>query len=149
VTIQGGPQKQHLVSRGLQQNFALDHRVAVLDAQSGATLDQGRPTRSNWRIEDFHDRSLEDDFAKTERTALDQIRRITPSKISAEQRRALDLLVAIHLVRSLSFVKMHGQVTDAFFGNCVADFLADPQVLDAFVSERGPATGSRRAGIPY
>jgi hypothetical protein len=57
---------------------------------------------------------------------LDQIRRITPNKITPEQRQALDLGAAIHLVRSLSFVKMHRQVTDAFFDNCIADFVADP-----------------------
>jgi hypothetical protein len=47
------------------------------------------------------------------------------------------------LVRSLSFMKMHGQVTDAYFDNCIADFLADPEVLQAFVSDRGrqPAPG--------
>lgn len=56
-------------------------------------------------------------------------------------------MAAIHLVRSLSFVKMHGQVTDTYFDNCVADFLADPQLLELFVSDHGrqPAPG---AGIP-
>jgi Protein of unknown function (DUF4238) len=146
-------QRQHLVSRGYQKNFATpDDRVAVLDAESGEVLDRNRPVTSNWREEDLltvvdaagnQDRSLEDEFKKTEGKVLDQIRRITPNKITPEQRQALDLVAAIHLVRSLSFVKMHRQVTDAFFDNCIADFVADPQVLDAFVSDRGrqPAAG--------
>ena len=116
-------QRQHLVSRGYQQNFADDHRVAVLDAQTGATLDPRRPTRSNWRVDDFltvvdptghRDDSLEREFAKTERATLGQIRDITRTRISLEQRRALDLLAAVHLVRSESFVAVHGQVTGAF-----------------------------------
>jgi hypothetical protein len=67
-------QGQHLVSRGLQQNFADDRRVvAVLDAQSGDTLDPERPIKTNWRMDDIltvrHptgalDRSQEKRFAK-------------------------------------------------------------------------------------
>lgn len=139
-------QGQHLVSRGLQKNFAPDHRVAILDAQSGAMLDPRRPITSNWRVDDFltvvdatgdRDQSLEREFAKTEGKALDQIRRITLAKITREQRRALDLLAAIHLVRSLSFVAVHGQVTDAFFDNYAAEVLADsgPQLLELFMSD--------------
>jgi Protein of unknown function (DUF4238) len=125
-------QRQHLVSRGYQQNFADDHRVAVLDARSGATLDPRRPTRSNWRVDDFltvvdptghRDDSLERDFAKTERTTLGQIRDIKRPRISLEQRRALDRLAAVHLVRSESFVAVHGQVTDAFFDNWPGNYL--------------------------
>jgi hypothetical protein len=146
-------QQQHLVSRGLQKNFADDDdRVTVLDAGSGDILSRGRPIKSNWSQENFltyvdstghRNQSLESEFAKTEQKALNQIRDITPNKISPGQRRALDLVAAIHLVRSLSFVKMHGQITDAYFDNCVADFPADPQVLQAFVSDRGrqPAPG--------
>jgi len=152
VTIQSEPQNQHRVSRGLQKNFAHDHRVAVLDARSGALIALDRPIKSNWSEEDFltyvdstghRNQSLESEFARTEGKALNQIQDITPNKISPEQRQSLDLLAAIHLVRSLSFVKLHGQVTDVFFDNCVVDFLADPQVLEAFVSDRGrqPAPG--------
>jgi hypothetical protein len=152
VTIQPERQQQHLVSRGLQKNFAHDHRVAILDAQSGDVIAPDRPIKSNWSQEDFLiyedstgllNQSLEGEFARTEAKALNQIRDITPNKISPEQKRALDLVAAIHLVRSLSFVKMHGQITDAYFDNCLADFLADPQVLKAFVSDRGrqPAPG--------
>ena len=43
----------------------------------------------------------------------------------------------MHLVRSLSFVAMHGWVTDAFFENCVADFLADSRLSELFVADRG------------
>lgn len=141
-------QRQHLVSKGYQQNFAHDHRVAVLDARTGATIDPCRPTRSNWRVDDFltvvnpagvRDDSLEREFAETERTTLGQIRAITRDRFSLEQRRALNLLAAVHLVRSLSFAAVHGQVTDAFFGNWVADYLADsrPRLQEVFVSDRG------------
>ena len=133
-------QRQHLVSKGYQKNFANDDdRVAVLDARSGAVIAADRPIKSNWREEDFltvvdatgnRDRSLETEFAKTELKALDQIRRIAPAGITREQKRALDLLAAMHLVRSLSFGAIHGQVTDTYFENCVADFVADPQLLE-------------------
>jgi hypothetical protein len=43
---------------------------------------------------------LEREFAKTERTTLGQIRDIKRPRISLEQRRALDRLAAVHLVRS-------------------------------------------------
>jgi hypothetical protein len=116
VVTQPERQQQHLVSKGLQKNFAHAHRVAVLDARTSATLDRRRPIASNWREENFltvvdasgnRDQSLENEFARTEGKALNQIRDITPNKISHEQKEALDLLAAIHLVRSLSFVKMH------------------------------------------
>jgi hypothetical protein len=111
VTIQSEPQLQHLVSKGLQKNFARDHRVAVLDAQSAAEIAPDRPIKSNWSQEDFltymdgtgqRNQSLEGEFARTEAKALNQIRDITPNKISPEQKRALDLVASIHLVRSLS-----------------------------------------------
>ncbi len=82
---------------------------------------------------------MEREFAKTERTTLGQIRDITRIRISLEQRRALDLLAAVHLVRSESFVAVHAQVTDAFFDNWVGDYLADsgPRLEEVFVSDRG------------
>jgi hypothetical protein len=77
------------------------------DAISGDLQSVGpgskRPVQSNWREEDIltvvngagkRDRSLEDEFKKTEGKALDQIRRITPTRITDEQRQALDLLAA-------------------------------------------------------
>jgi hypothetical protein len=64
-------------------------------------------------------------------------------------KQALDLLAAIHLVRSLSFVKIHGQVTDAYFENCVADFLAEPRLVELFASAHGrqPAPGELESRI--
>ena len=147
-------QRQHLVSKGHQQNFARDHRVTVLDARTGVTLDPDRPIKTNWRLDDFltvvnaagnRDNSLETEYARTERRAINQVREIALSRMSIEQRRALDELAAIHLVRSLSFVAIHGQITDAFFDSCVADILADSgqQLLESFISDRGrrPAPG--------
>ena len=32
---------------------------------------------------------------------------------------------------------MHGQITGTYFDNCAADFLANPEVLQAFISDRG------------
>jgi hypothetical protein len=69
-------QRQHLVSKDYQENFAQDHLVTVLDARSGATIHRGRPTKSNWRVDDFltvvdatgdRDRSLESEFEKPSR----------------------------------------------------------------------------------
>jgi hypothetical protein len=82
---------------------------------------------------------LEREFAKTERATLGQIRDITRTRISLEQRRALDLLAAVHLVRSESFVAVHGQVTDAFFDNWPADYIADSRtrLQELFVADRG------------
>jgi hypothetical protein len=82
---------------------------------------------------------LEREFAKTERATLGQIRDITRTRISLEQRRALDLLAAVHLVRSESFVAVHGQVTGAFFDNWPADYIADSRtrLQELFVADRG------------
>ena len=102
MTIQLERQGQHLVSKGYQKNFANgDHRVAVIDARSGAVIADDRPIRSNWCEENLLtvvdavgniDQSLENEFAKTEGKALNQIRDITPNKISPEHKRALDLV---------------------------------------------------------
>jgi hypothetical protein len=152
-------QQQHLVSKGYQKNFANDYQqVAVLDARSGATIDGGRHITSNWRAENFltvataagHlDQSLEKKFQKTEGKVLDQIRRITPTRITDKQRRALDLLAAIHLVRSQSFVEMHGQFADAYFDAAVADLLAEPQLAEIFESAHGrqPAEGELKSVV--
>jgi hypothetical protein len=87
VVTQPKGQQQHLVSKGLQKNFADDdERVAVLDAQSGETLCRRRPIKSNWRIENFVGVALESKFAKTEGRVFDQIRRITPTRITDEQK---------------------------------------------------------------
>jgi hypothetical protein len=49
----------------------------------------------------------------------------------------------MHLVRSLSFVAMHGQFANGYFDHCVADFAGDPRTLQVFVSHLGrqPAPG--------
>jgi uncharacterized membrane protein len=88
-------------TRGLQKNFANDDdRVAVLDSQSGALIAADRPIKSNWSEQNFLtvvdaagnlDQSLENEFAKTEQKALNQIRDITPNKISPDQNAPLIL----------------------------------------------------------
>jgi hypothetical protein len=137
--------RQHLVSRGYQENFAEDHRLTVLDAASGQVIDASRPTKSNWRQENFltvdapdgPSDSLEREFAEVERRALNQIRQINWISISPTQKQALDLVAAIHLVRSLSYVSMQKRVSDAYFAECVSEFIGDPQVLAAFTADRG------------
>lgn len=109
-------------------------------------MESARPTRTNWRQENFvtvtgadgsDDDSLEREFAKTERTVLNQIRDITPTGISTSQKRALDLLAAIHLVRSQSFVAMHRIVVDGYFDRSVPEFLADPELRVRFLATYG------------
>jgi hypothetical protein len=88
VIIRPERQQQHVVSKGLQKNFAdADDRVTVIDAQSGAPIALDRPIKSNSSQENFltyvdstghPNQSLEREFAKTEQKALNQIRDITP-----------------------------------------------------------------------
>jgi hypothetical protein len=41
------------------------------------------------------------------------------------------------LVRSLSYLAAHKQVTDVYFDNCVADFIADLRLYDLFRASYG------------
>ncbi len=77
----------HVVSRGLQKNFADDsHRIAVLDSTSGRLIDRNRAIKSNFVLPGFNEVELEGGtsdwleraFASIERTVLNQIRIVAP-----------------------------------------------------------------------
>jgi len=129
--------REHLVSRGYQANFAQDGRVSVLDSRTGELLDSLRPITSNWWARDFTtergpdgslDDSLDREFRNSERVALNQIRDIRPPVATKSQRRALDRIAAIHLVRSHSFVSRHGEVVENWLPRAVNEVASDPRL---------------------
>lgn len=105
---------QHLVSKGYQRNFAAENTwVSIIDCQTGTVVEERRSIGNNWRAPDFLsvsrpeedvDDSLEKEFSRHERVILNRVRDIQAfTKPSTEQKRGLDLLAAIHLVRSIAF----------------------------------------------
>lgn len=144
--------RQHLVSKGYQANFAQAGYVSVLDARTGNLLDRLRSVKSNWRVRDFTtergpdgspDDALERTFDSMERVVLNQIRDITPKTITNSQRRALDLVAAIHLVRSRSFVSRHGEMLANWLPEIVNELASDPLISNVYQSQTGldPAAG--------
>jgi hypothetical protein len=143
--------RNHLVSRGYQQNFAKAGRLAILTTPTGSAIAGGRPTKTNWVQDDFltvyidgtADDSLEREFAKVERRVLNQIRDITTIRLTAEHKEALDQVAAIHLVRSLTFAAGHEELVKKWFSDSVTRLAADPRVCALFEAEYGrlPADG--------
>lgn len=154
---------QHLVSKGYQANFADGLWVSILDAKSGAVLEAKKSIRVNWRLEDFLsvitteddkdvvDDELEKEFAKRERVFLNRVRDITPSKkATPEQKEALDLLAAVHLVRSLAFRERRETVADEWLSRLGQQrALANPELLRRFIAEkhRQPRSGELEAMV--
>jgi len=136
----------HLVSKGYQVNFAgPGDRLAILSATTGKVVDN-RPVKTNWALRDFLtvtrvdgslDDSLERDFGKVERKVLNQIRDITNTVVTPEQKEALDQVAGIHLVRSLSFAARHEEVVEQWFNDSVGRFSNDPHVYSLFEKEHG------------
>lgn len=149
--------RQHLVSKGYQENFARNHRVAVVDRSTGKLIEE-RETKRNWRENDFvtvfdadgqPDDSLEREFAELERTVLNKIREISSAPMRSDQRSALDQLAAIHLTRSLNYASRHHEVTEAFFDDAVCEFMMDPRLRQLFEADhrRAPFPGELEALI--
>jgi hypothetical protein len=111
----------HLVSRGLQRNFAPNHRVAVIDVSTGAVIDSCRAIKSNQRVEGFNSyqgpdgrlvHELEDEWARIERVALNRVRELERRKATQEHRAAVIELFAMHLVRSQAFEDSRRNISD-------------------------------------
>lgn len=149
--------RQHLVSKGYQQNFADGVWVAVLDAHTGATVCARRSVRANWRVKDFVsvvwpngdvDDSLEREFGDREQVFLNVVREIrlhTP--VTSAQKAALDDLAATHLVRSLSFAAVHGEVVRSSTEQVVTQLAGDQEATLRFTRQRGrpPEPGELKA----
>ena len=112
--------QHHLVSQGYQRNFATpEKRLAVFSSLTGEIIDPARAIKSNWALPDFNsyitsdgelNSGLEGEWADVERSVLDQIRRISPDHCGPDQRSAVYNLMALHLVRSVSFEAAHNQI---------------------------------------
>lgn len=149
--------RQHLVSKGYQQNFADRWHVAVVDAHSGAVIDERRLTRENWVVDDFTsimepdgsiDDSLEREFAKREQRTLNVIRGITVNApVSADQKTALDDLAALHLTRSRSFAEAHKTAVGKTLDEAPSRLSRDPRAMMAFARQHGraPSAGELEA----
>jgi hypothetical protein len=137
---------QHPVSRGYQQNFADEQkRVAVIDARSGKVIDSARAIKSNFVLPGYTAHvtrdgvpvsRLEHEFAKIERPVIDQIRRITPDYCGDDQRGAVAMLFAIHLVRSQAFESKQLEITEQLRREWVPELAARPEIRERFAAER-------------
>lgn len=145
--------QQHLVSRGYQQNFADDRFVSIVNSETGAIVDERRPTKTNWRVPDFlsvmnpdgePDDALEKEFAQDERIILNRVRDIRAfAKVADEQKHAVDVLTAIHIVRSRSYEKRHVEVVTGWLTNDASQIADRPELRAHFVAWQGrqPAPG--------
>lgn len=150
---------QHLVSKGYQRNFADGVWVSIIDAESGAVLEARKSIKTNWRLPEFLsvtwsesnvDDALEREFADQERVVLNRVRDISISKeTSEEQKSALDLLAAIHLVRSEAFREKQASVAKDWLSTGALKLTDDPRLLVRFVAQyrRQPAAGELEAMV--
>ncbi|WP_285601368.1 DUF4238 domain-containing protein [Kineosporia sp. NBRC 101731] len=138
--------RQHLVSKGYQANFADGKFLTILDSLTGNIVETRRSIESNWRKTDFltvqptdgnANDSLERRFSRDEKKVLNQIRLIEKPTISDQQRASLDLLAAIHLVRSESYAVRHEQVSREYLENCVPEFMSHPEIEHRFLASNG------------
>lgn len=139
--------KQHLVSKGYQRNFADGLFVSVVDASTGLVVADRRSINVNWRVPDFLsvvdgsglvDDSLEREFARSERVYLNAIRDIRPfTKLTVQQRRAIDALTAAHLVRSVQFANRHKELVRAAAAQSTAKLPLDPRARQVFIAQHG------------
>lgn len=142
---------QHLVSRGYQQNFADVRSVSVINSKTGVIVDERRPTKTNWRVPDFlsvmnadgePDDALEREFARDERVILNRVRDIRAfANVSDEQKHAVDLLTAIHIVRSRSYEKRHDEVVTRWLTNDASQIAHSPELQARFVASEGRQPG--------
>jgi hypothetical protein len=149
VAIPGDEERpaHHLVSRGLQRNFANEvHRVVLLDSRSGRLIDPGRPIKSNWKRPGFNDCELspgvasdwlEREFAEIERRVLNQIRDVGPDNAGREQRAAVANLFALHLVRSETFRMRHDDVVTQLRWEYIPSIAAEPEAVELFRRDYG------------
>ncbi len=137
----------HWVSRGYQQNFAdAQKRVAILDISTRRIVATDRPIKSNFRERGFTtyldagipNDLLEKAFASVEKSVLHQIRQVSATDRGPVLKAAVANLFAIHLVRSPSFKRLHGLISDEFRnGRDVANLAADPRLPALFEKEFG------------
>ena len=140
-------QRQHLVSAGYQRNFADNNCVGILDAKTGVILEGRKSVKVNWRIDDFLsvvaddgqvDDSLEKDFAQDERVILNRVRELDASRQpTQDQKTALDILAAIHLLRSESFRDRQAEVVEAWAAGSALTFASNPDLKRRFRAEKG------------
>lgn len=136
----------HWVSRGYQANFASDDkRVAVIDARTGRIVDPARPIKSNFREQGFTtyldagvpNDLLERAFASVERSVLNQVREVGPSRAGPVHKAAVANLFAIHLVRSPSFKDFHRAIGDQFRSVDVPAYATSPELHAKFEEYEG------------
>lgn len=137
----------HWVSRGYQQNFAdAQKRIAILDISTRRIVATDRPIKTNFRERGFTtyldagipNHLLEKAFASVEKSVLNRIRQVSATDRGPVLKAAVANLFAIHLVRSPSFKRLHGVISDEFRnGGDVANIAANPRLPALFEREFG------------
>ena len=138
----------HIVSRGLQKNFAQDgHRIAVLDCRTGAVLDEGRSITSNFAEPDFltyYDvdgnpvRDVDDAFTRIERKVLNLVREVTPASYEpTRHHESIVQLMSIHLVRSRALRASKVRLFQSSWKEMGRALSEDPDVRSRFMRVLG------------
>lgn len=121
--------------------------MAVLDARSGAVVDERRHIKENWVAEHFlsvrrpdgsFDDTLEREFAKREQRFLNVIRGVRlDAPVFPGQKAAIDDLAAAHLTRSQSFAEAHHSAAKAALIGAPSRLAQDPRAIAAFGRQYG------------
>ncbi|MGD9794415.1 MAG: DUF4238 domain-containing protein [Acidimicrobiia bacterium] len=136
----------HLVSKGYQRNFADDRqRVVVIDKSTNRG--ELRPTKRTFAEPNYNSYTsgdgelvdeLEREWSKVEAKTLRRVRELSPANARDPQMRvAVCSLMAVHLVRSKPFERVH----HTLWGEVVTDIQVrigdDERARRAFIADKG------------
>lgn len=147
MTAESTRREHHLVSNGYQKNFADGVWVTVVDVATARVLHTRRSTKTNWKVRDFlsvpdgagtFDDALEKELSRRETVVLNSVRDIEAfTAPSVVQRKSLDTLAAMHLVRSQAFDEKRRAVTENWLRNDVPGFVTHPRLTEKFIQSYG------------
>jgi Protein of unknown function (DUF4238) len=117
------PVRHHLVSRGLQNNFADDEKmVTIIDAATGDVVNARQSTESDFAEDHFNsvvtpaglgDAQLEHRWAGIESSALELACAVSPANAHEDETRAAVCEVfALHIVRSHAYLEAHRSIAE-------------------------------------
>lgn len=144
--------KHHLVSMGLQKNFAtVDKKLTILSAADGRVVEYQRPTKRNWVVSHFNsiktlesfDPSFENEWSRLEATSLRRIREIQIGNCEPVHLRAVATVFAIHIVRSEAFEVCRNTVYHCNSENLVDVVANDTRLRDRFIAVCGRPPGQQ------
>lgn len=142
------PVRHHLVSRGLQNNFADDEKlVTIIDAATGAVVKARQSTKSNFAEDHFNsvvtpaglrDAQLEHRWAGIESSALELARAVSPANAHEDDTRAAVCEVfALHIVRSHAYLEAHRRIVEQVTEERTPGLVANPEARRLYIEQYG------------